>query len=109
LTIAPNSAILLNPYAKKTKEVTMPIHTAACKSLRADAKKHKRNQAAKAVLKSITKKLEDLVAEKKKDEALKSFKIASSKYMKAASKGIIHKKTASRKISRLAKRVNSLK
>ena len=87
----------------------MPIHTAAYKSLRADAKKHKRNETVKSELKTVTKRLEGLIAEKKKDEAQKSFKTVSSKYMKAASKGVIRKKTASRKISRLAKRVNNIK
>ena len=87
----------------------MPIHTAAYKSVRADAKKRKRNEAVKAELKTATKKVEGLIAQKKKDAALNSLKIASVKYMKAASKGVVHKKTASRKISRLTRRVNSIK
>ncbi len=86
----------------------MPTHTAAYKSLRADAKKRKQNVVVKSELKTRTKRLESLIVEKKKDEAQKSLKTLSAKYMKAASKGVIHKKTASRKISRLAKRVNSL-
>jgi len=77
--------------------------------MRADAKKCKRNEAIKSALKTIVKKLESLIAEKKKDEAQKSLKTVGIKYMKAASKGIVHKKTASRKISRLVKRVNRIK
>ena len=91
------------------KEQKLPIHTAAYKSLRADAKKRKHNEAVKSVLKTITKKLESLIIEKKKDEAQKYLKIFSARYAKAASKGVIHKKTASRKISRLAKKVNGIK
>ena len=87
----------------------MPTLRAAYKSLRADVKKHKRNEAVKSELKTRVKKLESVIAEKKKDEANESLKILSSKYMKAASKGVIHKKTASRKISRLAKRINKIK
>jgi small subunit ribosomal protein S20 len=86
----------------------LPLHTAAYKALRADVKKRKRNEAVISELKTRAKKLESLVAEKKKDEAQQYFKILSIKYMKAASKGVIHKKTASRKISRLAKRINSI-
>jgi len=52
--------------------------------------------------------MEHLIAEKKKDEAKQYFSIVTVKYMQAASKGIIHKKTASRKISRLAKKVSHL-
>jgi small subunit ribosomal protein S20 len=86
----------------------MPIHTAAYKSLRADAKKRKRNEAFISELKTVAKKLEGLIAEKKKGEAKQYLKTFSAKYMKAVSKGVIHKKTASRKISRLAKRVNGI-
>ena len=87
----------------------MPILKAAYKSLRADAKKRKRNEAIKSELKTRTKNLESLIAEKKKDEAQKHLKIFAAKYMKAASKRVVHKNTASRKISRLAKRINSIK
>lgn len=87
----------------------MPTHTAAYKSLRADAKKHKRNEGVRAELKTMARKLESLIADKKKDEAQKYLKSFSSVYMKAASKSIIHKKTASRKVSRLSKRINSIK
>ncbi len=87
----------------------MPILKAAYKSLRADVKKRKRNEAVKSELKTRVKSLESLIAEKKKDEAQKYFKAFAVKYMKAASKGVVHKNTASRKISRLAKRINAIK
>ena len=87
----------------------MPVHAAAYKSLRADAKKRLRNEAVTSELKTRTKKLEGLIAENKKDEAQKYIKTFIVRYMKAVSKGIVHKKTASRKISRLSKRINNLK
>jgi small subunit ribosomal protein S20 len=87
----------------------LPVHTAAYKSLRADAKKRKHNEAVKSKLKTEAKKMEALIAGSKKDEAKKCLKVFASKYMKAASKGVIHKKTASRKISRLSKRINKIK
>jgi small subunit ribosomal protein S20 len=43
------------------------------------------------------------------DEAQKTFNTAEKKIMQAAAKGTYHKNTASRKVSRLAKRLNSLK
>lgn len=86
----------------------MPIHKAAYKALRSDVKKRGRNSIVISELKTRAKKLEHLIAEKKKDEAKKYFDVLTVKYMKSASKGIIHKKTASRKISRLAKKVNGL-
>ena len=87
----------------------MPTLSAAYKSLRADVKKRARNEAVKSELKTRTKTLESLIAEKKKDEAQQHLKLLSAKYQKATSKGTIHKKTAARKISRLAKKINSIK
>ena len=87
----------------------MPVHTAAYKSLRADIKKRKRNEIVKSELKTRAKNLENLIREKKKDEARKYLKIFGARYMKAASKHVVHKKTASRKISRLTKRINAIK
>jgi len=87
----------------------MPVHNAAYKSIRSDIKKRSRNERVNSELKTRTKKLEDLISLGKKDEAAKYFKLVCAKYSKAASKGIVHKKTASRKISRLAKRINAIK
>ena len=86
----------------------MPTHKAAYKSIRADAKKRRRNEAAKSELKTMTKNLEKLIADKKKDEALSYIKKISARYMKAASSKVIHKNNASRKISRLSKRINKI-
>ncbi|MDD5680122.1 MAG: 30S ribosomal protein S20 [Candidatus Omnitrophica bacterium] len=87
----------------------MPTVNAAYKALRSDVKKRHRNEVVMSELKTRAKKLESLIAEKKNDEAKKYFAILNVRYMQAASKGIIHKKTASRKISRLAKKLNTLK
>jgi len=46
--------------------------------------------------------------EKTQEEALKELNNAKSVIDKAAKKGVIHKKTASRKISRLSKHVNTI-
>ncbi len=87
----------------------MPTVNAAYKALRADVKKRQRNETAVSELKTRAKKLESLISEKKSDEAKKYFQVLTVRYMQASSKGIIHKKTASRKISRLAKKMNTLK
>ena len=42
-------------------------------------------------------------------EAEKAFKHAEKKFMQAVAKGTFHKNTASRTVSRLAKRLNNLK
>jgi small subunit ribosomal protein S20 len=48
------------------------------------------------------------VNENSKEEALKKLDIAKSTIDRAAQKGVIHKKTASRKISRLSKLVSTI-
>jgi len=48
------------------------------------------------------------VAENTPEQALKELNAAKSIIAKAAKKGVIHKSTASRKISRLSKLVNTL-
>jgi len=87
----------------------LPTVNAAYKALRSDVKKRNRNEAVMSELKTRSKKLESLITEKKSDEAKKYFTTFAVRYMQAASKGIIHKKTASRKISRLAKKINNIK
>ena len=87
----------------------MPTHNAAYKSIRSDAKKRKRNEAIKAELRTIVKKMESLISQAKKSDAQNYLKSVSAKFMQAASKNVIHKSNASRKISRLAKKINQIK
>ena len=74
---------------------------AAIKSLRQDKKKHERNKAAISELRTLTKKAEVLIEEKKRDEADVALKKLESKLDRAAKANRIKKGNASRKISRL--------
>lgn len=67
-----------------------------------------RNKAAKSKLKTILKKFDQAVASGDKAAAEAQLKVCTSELSKAASKGILHKNTASRKISRLAATVNKM-
>ncbi|MBI5416380.1 30S ribosomal protein S20 [Candidatus Poribacteria bacterium] len=83
----------------------MPTHKSAEKRVRADKKRNTRNVSAKAALKTLRTKV---LKAKTKEEAVEPLKEAISNFHKAASKGIIHKNTAARKISRLTKNINKL-
>jgi small subunit ribosomal protein S20 len=83
----------------------MPIKRASFKDLRKSKKRHYRNTSTKSELHSLTKKFEGLTLSKKAEEAKALLKDLISKIDKAASKGIIHRNTASRKISRLTKKL----
>ncbi len=85
----------------------MPILHAAYKSIKVTKRRAMRNLSVNSRLKTETKKFIDLVASKKMDEAKIQLKKLFSELDKASSKGIIHRNTASRKKSRLAKRLKS--
>jgi small subunit ribosomal protein S20 len=62
----------------------------------------------KTKTKNVIKDFRLSVSETSKEETLKKLDMAKSNIDRAAQKGVIHKKTASRKISRLSKLVNSI-
>ncbi|HDQ04048.1 MAG TPA: 30S ribosomal protein S20 [Deltaproteobacteria bacterium] len=87
----------------------MATHKSAEKRDRQNKKRRARNISVKSALRTKIKVLDTAAAGKKKPEAAAALKAAAPALAKAASKGVIHKKTASRKISRLTKKVNALK
>ncbi len=86
----------------------MATHKSAEKRDRQNKKHRQRNVAAKSALKTKVKSVMTGVESKNKDNAAQSLKAAIPALSKAASKGLIHKKNASRKISRLTKKVMTL-
>ncbi len=87
----------------------MATHKSAEKRDRQNKKRRERNISAKSALRTKVKTVDTAVEGKKKTEAATALKAAAPALAKAASKGLIHKKNASRKISRLTKKVNALK
>ena len=71
-------------------------------------KRHQRNMAAKSSLKTTTKKVQAAVTAGDAEAAATSQREAARALDKAASKGVLHKKTAARKKSRLAKATNAV-
>ena len=67
-----------------------------------------RNKAIRSKVKTACKKVEAAVTAKDKAAAQANLLAATSEIDKACTKGVYHKNTASRKISRLAKMVNGL-
>ncbi len=84
----------------------MPIKRSAYKELRKAKLRHYKNISTKTELKTIAKKFQKLIETKKMDEAKKAIPELISKIDKAASKGIIKSNTASRRISRLMKKLS---
>jgi small subunit ribosomal protein S20 len=71
-------------------------------------KAHQRNVAAKSSLKTTTKRVHEAAAEGDAEAAIARQREASRALDKAASKGVLHKRTAARKKSRLAKTANAV-
>ena len=67
-----------------------------------------RNKAIKSRVKTAVKKVEAAVAQKDVEAAKAALHTAIVEVSKAGSKGVYHKKTVSRKISRLSKAVDSI-
>ena len=66
------------------------------------------NGARRSRVRTFVKKVLATVLEKNKEAAAAAFKVAESELMKAVSKGVFKKNTASRTVSRLSKKVKDL-
>ncbi len=85
----------------------MANHKSAAKRAKQGEKKNLRNRMVKTHVKTAVKKV--LAAVTEKDEnAASVLDMAKSAIDKAAKKGVIHKRNAARKISRLAKKLNAI-
>ncbi len=86
----------------------MANHKSAMKRDRQNKKRNARNNACRTQVKTTTKKTLTAVEVKDQGQAQDALKLAVTTISKVASKGVIHKRTAARKISQLAKKVNQL-
>jgi len=84
-------------------------HKSAIKRSRQSLKHRERNTSLKSSIKTGVKTVLEAVEGKDPEAAKAALDRAIPAIAKAAGKGAFHKKTASRKISRLTKRVNTLK
>jgi len=87
----------------------LATHKSAEKRSRQNVVTRLRNTSVKSSVKTRIKSVLNAVEEKDNAASATALAVAIPAINKAASKGVFHKKTASRKISRLTKKVNSLK
>ncbi|MEA3328522.1 MAG: 30S ribosomal protein S20 [Candidatus Omnitrophota bacterium] len=86
----------------------MPSHKSAVKRMKTSQKKYARNLIIRSGLKTLLKKVDLLISSNKADQAKVVVHQAMSKFDKAASQGVVHKRNASRHKSRLAKKLKKL-
>ena len=87
----------------------MIVHKSVVKRSRQALKHRERNVSVKSNIRTSVKTVLEAVESKDPDAAKAALAKAVPAIAKAAAKGAFHKKTASRKTSRLTKHVNSLK
>ncbi|MBS1167026.1 MAG: rpsT [Proteobacteria bacterium] len=79
--------------------------SSAKKATRKIAARTEVNKTRRSRMRSFVRKFEEAVASGDKTAATEAFKAVEPEIMRAAIKGIVHKNTASRKVSRLAARL----
>ena len=80
----------------------------ARKRIRQSAKRNARNTARKSRVRTFVKKVEVAIASGDHAVAREALRIAQPEIQRAATKGVLHRNTVARKISRLSARVKAL-
>ena len=86
----------------------MPHHKSAEKRLRQTEKRTATNRARMSRMRTFVKKVETAIASDDKPETQSAFQLAQPELHRATTKGVMHKNTVARKLSRLAARINAL-
>ena len=80
----------------------------ARKRARQNQKRYDVNRARRSRIRTFLRKVEEAIASGDQAAALAALRAAEPEIMRGVTKGVMHKNTAARKISRLAKRVKAL-
>ncbi|MBW7851823.1 MAG: 30S ribosomal protein S20 [Rhodospirillales bacterium] len=86
----------------------MAHHESAKKRIRQTEKRTAVNRARVSRIRTFVKKVESAIASGNKDEAVAALRAAEPELMRGAKTGVLHRNTASRKVSRLSARVRAL-
>jgi len=92
-----------------TKRTTVKKRSrSVLKRIRQNEKRRLRNQAWRTRIKTVVKKVEELIGKNDKESVKTALNEAIKVINRAASKGIIHKNAASRKISKLMRKLTTV-
>jgi len=86
----------------------MANHKSAVKSIRKTARRTEINKNRVSRVRTYIRKVEEAIAEGVKESAHVALRNAEKEIMRGVNKGVIHQNTASRKVSRLFKKVKAL-
>ncbi len=80
----------------------------AKKRARQNEKRFQINKARRSRIRTYLRKVEEAIESGVKDDAVAALKAAQPELMRGVTKGVFHKNTASRKMSRLSARVKAI-
>jgi len=80
----------------------------AKKRVRQNERRAATNRARVSRIRTFVKKVEEAIEASDQEAASAAFKAAEPELMRGAGKGVLHKRTAARKVSRLAGRIRSM-
>jgi small subunit ribosomal protein S20 len=86
----------------------MATHKSAEKRIRQTAKRTAINRARTSRVRTFVKKVETAIAAGEKEAAQAALQLAQPELHRAVTKGVMHRNTVARKLSRLAHRINAL-
>ena len=86
----------------------MAQHKSAKKRIRQTARRTVVNRARMSRIRTFIRTVEDAIASGDKDGAEAALRAAQPEIMRGVTKGMLHRNTAARRISRLAARVNAI-
>ena len=95
-------------FIERSEVTTMANTPSAKKRVRQLARRTEVNKSRRSRIKTFVKKVEERVMQGDQKGALDAMKSAQPEIQRGVSKGVLHKNTASRKISRLSKSVKSM-
>lgn len=87
----------------------MANHKSALKRARQNVVRNERNRANKSKIKTVMRRVNEAIESQSVENADKALQQAIPAIQKAASKGTLHRNTASRKVSRLTRQVNKFR
>jgi small subunit ribosomal protein S20 len=86
----------------------MPSHKSAEKRVRKTAHRTEVNKSRRSEIRTAVRKVEEALGAGDKNAARDALRAAEPAIMRGVSKGVIHRNTGSRKVSRLSARVKAL-
>ena len=78
------------------------------KRARQNARRYEVNKARRSRIRTFLRQVEEAIASGDQEAARSALKLAQPELMRGVSKGVLHKNTAARKMSRLSSRVKAL-